>query len=79
MCNGSGEYFAEVTEQHGFFARVVGRAPTGLPCPACNGHGKDPSPPPHCGPLCPFSGCANCAYASGVGPTNTPQPAEESA
>lgn len=40
MCSGTGEHFAYRDRGDGTVARNV---PTGLPCAACNGHGRDPS------------------------------------
>lgn len=43
MCNGTGRYYAPVTEPDGLVERVVGYAATDRACPACNGHGREAS------------------------------------
>ena len=43
MCNGTGEHFASASEPIPGTPFHDGRrnVPTGLRCPACNGHGRD--------------------------------------
>lgn len=44
MCNGTGRDASYITEPEADgIERVVGRAENGLPCRACNGHGREPS------------------------------------
>ena len=47
MCEGAGEYLHAISEPNpdngGITHIYVGHVSTGLRCPACNGHGKEPS------------------------------------
>ena len=70
MCEGTGRDRTAVTEPHGMFAHVVGHVENGLPCRACNGHGRDPK----C-VGCPFRrDCPSCPWSGGI-PAAATEPA----